>query len=150
MSSFTESTVEEAALAWLESIGWAVRNGAEIADWGFYLDLYQHFLNRVTWGREVKQLWYSMVNKMNAEIVSKRERVRRLGLMRRRMESLYQEMLGFLRLQRQLCAEQGMPVHGLLNLRKLLADLAESIQKVREMEASGIYQETPDIFGRYI
>jgi len=31
MSSFTESTVEEAALAWLESIGWAVRNGAEIA-----------------------------------------------------------------------------------------------------------------------
>ncbi len=27
----TESVVEQAALAWLESIGWAVRNGAEIA-----------------------------------------------------------------------------------------------------------------------
>jgi hypothetical protein len=26
----TESVIEEAALAWLESIGWSVRNGAEI------------------------------------------------------------------------------------------------------------------------
>lgn len=25
MSSFTESVVEEAALAWLESVGWSVR-----------------------------------------------------------------------------------------------------------------------------
>ena len=31
MSAFTESVVEEAALAWLESVGWQVRNGAEIA-----------------------------------------------------------------------------------------------------------------------
>ena len=31
MTAFTESTVEQAALAWLESIGWTVRNGAEIA-----------------------------------------------------------------------------------------------------------------------
>jgi type I restriction enzyme R subunit len=31
MSSFTESLVEEAALAWLDSIGWTVRNGLEIA-----------------------------------------------------------------------------------------------------------------------
>ncbi|MEO8165379.1 MAG: type I restriction endonuclease, partial [Betaproteobacteria bacterium] len=31
MTSFTESVVEQAALAWLESIGWVVRNGAEIA-----------------------------------------------------------------------------------------------------------------------
>jgi len=31
MVSFTESTVEQAALAWLESVGWAVRHGAEIA-----------------------------------------------------------------------------------------------------------------------
>ncbi len=30
-SSFTESVVEQAALAWLESIGWRIRNGAEIA-----------------------------------------------------------------------------------------------------------------------
>jgi len=29
--SFTESVVEAAALAWLESAGWQVRNGAEIA-----------------------------------------------------------------------------------------------------------------------
>ena len=28
---FTESVVEEAALAWLESVGWQIRNGAEIA-----------------------------------------------------------------------------------------------------------------------
>ena len=28
MTAFTESVVEQAALAWLESIGWAVRNGA--------------------------------------------------------------------------------------------------------------------------
>lgn len=28
---FTESVVEQAALAWFESVGWAVRNGAEIA-----------------------------------------------------------------------------------------------------------------------
>ncbi|MBU2602499.1 MAG: type I restriction endonuclease subunit R [Actinobacteria bacterium] len=31
MSSFTESVVEEAALAWLESTGWQVRSGVEIA-----------------------------------------------------------------------------------------------------------------------
>ena len=31
MSSFSESVVEEAALAWLESAGWAVRHGAELA-----------------------------------------------------------------------------------------------------------------------
>ena len=31
MGSFTESTVEQAALAWLESVGWPVRHGAEIA-----------------------------------------------------------------------------------------------------------------------
>ncbi|MDP2955404.1 MAG: type I restriction endonuclease subunit R [Longimicrobiales bacterium] len=31
MTQFTESIVEQAALAWLESIGWRVRNGAEIA-----------------------------------------------------------------------------------------------------------------------
>ena len=30
-ASFTESVVEQAALAWLESIGWAVRDGAEFA-----------------------------------------------------------------------------------------------------------------------
>jgi len=31
MSGFTESVVEQAALAWLESIGWVVRNGADFA-----------------------------------------------------------------------------------------------------------------------
>ncbi len=31
MTAFTESVVEEAALAWLEGVGWQVRNGAEIA-----------------------------------------------------------------------------------------------------------------------
>ena len=31
MTAFTESVVEQAALAWLESAGWQVRNGAEIA-----------------------------------------------------------------------------------------------------------------------
>ena len=31
MSTFTESVVEQAALAWLESAGWSVRNGAAIA-----------------------------------------------------------------------------------------------------------------------
>jgi type I restriction enzyme R subunit len=31
MSTFTESVVEQAALAWLESAGWSVRNGASIA-----------------------------------------------------------------------------------------------------------------------
>lgn len=31
MPAFTESVVEDAALAWLESAGWQVRNGAEIA-----------------------------------------------------------------------------------------------------------------------
>ncbi len=30
----TESVVEQAALAWLESLGWEVRNGAEIAPGG--------------------------------------------------------------------------------------------------------------------
>ncbi len=31
MNSFTESIVEEAALAWLESIGWQIRSDTEIA-----------------------------------------------------------------------------------------------------------------------
>ena len=31
MGSFTESTVEQAALAWFESVGWSVRHSAEIA-----------------------------------------------------------------------------------------------------------------------
>jgi hypothetical protein len=31
MNAFTESVVEQAALAWLESAGWTVKNGAEIA-----------------------------------------------------------------------------------------------------------------------
>ena len=31
MTTFTEAVVEEAALAWLESLGWAVRHGLEIA-----------------------------------------------------------------------------------------------------------------------
>jgi len=31
LTAFTESVVEEAALAWLTSAGWQVRNGAEIA-----------------------------------------------------------------------------------------------------------------------
>lgn len=31
MTAFTESTVEQAALAWLESLGWRVTHGLEIA-----------------------------------------------------------------------------------------------------------------------
>jgi type I restriction enzyme R subunit len=31
MPTCTESVVEQTALAWLESAGWQVRNGAEIA-----------------------------------------------------------------------------------------------------------------------
>jgi len=31
MTRFTESVVEEAALAWLESVGWRVLHGVEIA-----------------------------------------------------------------------------------------------------------------------
>jgi hypothetical protein len=29
VSAFTESVVDQAALAWLESVGWQVRNGAD-------------------------------------------------------------------------------------------------------------------------
>ena len=31
MPAFSESVVEEAALAWLESVGWSVKNGLDIA-----------------------------------------------------------------------------------------------------------------------
>lgn len=31
MTAFTESIVEQAALAWLEAAGWQIGNGAEIA-----------------------------------------------------------------------------------------------------------------------
>jgi type I restriction enzyme R subunit len=31
MTSFTESVVEQAALAWLESVGWTIVHGPEIA-----------------------------------------------------------------------------------------------------------------------
>ncbi len=30
-STFTESTVEQAGLAWLKSVGWSVRHGAVLA-----------------------------------------------------------------------------------------------------------------------
>lgn len=32
--SFTESIVEPAALAWLDAVGWQIRNGTEIASGG--------------------------------------------------------------------------------------------------------------------
>ncbi len=31
MTSFTESVVEEAALAWLDGLGWSIKHGPEIA-----------------------------------------------------------------------------------------------------------------------
>ena len=31
MTTFTESIIEQAALAWLEGVGWSIKNGAEIA-----------------------------------------------------------------------------------------------------------------------
>ena len=31
MTTFTESVVEQAALVWLEGLGWTVRHGLEIA-----------------------------------------------------------------------------------------------------------------------
>jgi type I restriction enzyme R subunit len=31
MSTFTESMIEQATLAWFESVGWSVKHGAEIA-----------------------------------------------------------------------------------------------------------------------
>lgn len=34
MTAFTESIVEQAALAWLESLGWPVTHGLEIASGG--------------------------------------------------------------------------------------------------------------------
>jgi len=36
MSQFTESVIEDAALAWLESIGWQVKQGPEIACDGLF------------------------------------------------------------------------------------------------------------------
>jgi type I restriction enzyme R subunit len=29
--TMTESVIEQAALAWIQSVGWSIRNGAEIA-----------------------------------------------------------------------------------------------------------------------
>jgi len=44
MSAFAESVVEQAALAWLESVGWQVRNGGEIAPG-------EHFAERDDYGQ---------------------------------------------------------------------------------------------------
>ncbi len=38
MASFNEPVVEQAALAWFESVGWAVRHGAEIAPGALAVD----------------------------------------------------------------------------------------------------------------
>jgi len=35
---FTESTVEDAALAWLEILGWAVKHGPDIAPDGLFAE----------------------------------------------------------------------------------------------------------------
>lgn len=39
MSDFTESVVEEAALAWLESLGYAIKHGPDISPGGDSLTL---------------------------------------------------------------------------------------------------------------
>jgi len=38
MSTFSESTVESAALAWLSELGWQVKHGSEIAPHGFFAE----------------------------------------------------------------------------------------------------------------
>lgn len=38
MNSLTESVVESAGFAWLESLGWAVRNGPQIALGGLFAE----------------------------------------------------------------------------------------------------------------
>jgi type I restriction enzyme R subunit len=38
MSGFAESEVESATLAWLESLGWAVKHGPEIAPDGLFAE----------------------------------------------------------------------------------------------------------------
>ena len=37
-TTFTESTVEQAALAWLSELGWQVKHGAEIAPDGLFAE----------------------------------------------------------------------------------------------------------------
>jgi hypothetical protein len=39
MTTFTESTVESAALAWLSELGWQVKHGSEIAPDGLFAEL---------------------------------------------------------------------------------------------------------------
>jgi type I restriction enzyme R subunit len=38
MQTFTESTVESAALAWLSELGWRVKHGGEIAPDGLFAE----------------------------------------------------------------------------------------------------------------
>ena len=128
----------------------AERNRDEIEAWGYYLDLYDHFLNRLTKVPEIGRLYGELTNKMNPKVYSMRERRRVLKQIRGHMESLYDEALGFLRIQRRLCAEDGMPVRDLHAMRGFLRNLAAAIQKVREMEETGVYCETPDVFGRWL
>jgi len=43
-----------------------------------------------------------------------------------------------------------MPVRDLHAMRGFLRNLAAAVQKVREMEETGVYYETPDLFGRWL
>jgi len=54
MGSFTESTVEQAVLAWLESVGWSVRHGAEIAPGELAAERHRLCL----WGKSVVRMEY--------------------------------------------------------------------------------------------
>ena len=143
-------TVERARRRLAAVAARAERNRDEIEAWGYYLDLYDHFLNRLTKVPEIGRLYGELTNKMNPKVYSMRERRRVLKQIRGHMESLYDEALGFLRIQRRLCAEDGMPVRDLHAMRGFLRNLAAAIQKVREMEETGVYCETPDVFGRWL
>jgi len=130
--------------------GRARRRSEELRAWGYYLDLYDHLLQRIECFGEAGRLYRALTAKLNPKVYTSGERRAVLRRIRRLLESVYRDALPLVRIQRELCQRDGMPVAGLHRMRDFLRNLAEAIQKVRETEHTGIYPDAPDIFGRWV
>lgn len=125
-------------------------NSDDLDGWNFYIDLFETLCRQLETLAETRQLWRSITAKLEPRVYTMKERRAVLMEIRAKLEAMYDEFLGYLRVQRNLCHEQGMPVQWLHGLRDFLANLATVIQQIRDVEDTGHYPDEPDIFGRFM
>jgi len=126
----------------------AARHGEELAAWGYYVDLYQHLLDRLTLTAELIVDYHAGTAKMLPEPMRWKDRKVLFRSMRERLERLYQQALGFLRIQRRLYAEVGSPLQDLEHIQRHLRGLAETMLMLRRAEETGDTPDTDALFGK--